>query len=128
MKNGKPQEKTEFIRNVDIREKFINQQGGGNRKKGEKIFFSIGERDEKWKKLRDIPCPPEYSWIFKHFLQIWQNCEYDMAGNVIFTFRTINEYVECMKVPLTVEDKKCLFKMKYWALGAISELKEKDKE
>lgn len=48
-------------------------------------------------------------------------------GNVIFTFRTINEYVECMKVPLTVEDKKLLFKMKGWANETISELKE-DKE
>lgn len=124
MENGKPQEKTEYVRNVDIREKFINQQGGGDRSKGEKKFFSIGERDEKWKKLRDIPCPAEFSWIFKHFLQIWRNCEYDMAGNVIFTYRTVNDYVECMKVPLTVQDKKYLFDMKFWALNAISELKE----
>lgn len=60
-------------------------------------------------------------------MQIWQNAEHDMMGNVIFTFRTVNEYVECMKVPFTVEDKKNLFKMKQWALEAISELKE-DKE
>lgn len=88
----------------------------------------MGERDEKFKKLRDIPPPPQYEWIFRQFLQIWQNCEYDMNGNVIFTFRTINEYVECMKVPLTVEDKKCLFRMKQWALSAIAELKDSDKE
>lgn len=57
-------------------------------------------------------------------MQIWQNAEHDMMGNVIFTFRTINEYVECMKVPLTVEDKKYLFKMKQWANESIAELKE----
>ena len=78
------------------------------------------------RKLRDIPCPPEYSWIFRHFMQIWQGCEYDMAGNVIFTFRTVNEYAECMKVPLTVEDKKCLFRMKAWACNAISEMRDKE--
>lgn len=128
MEKGKPKEKTDYIRNVDIREKFIKQQGGGDRKKGERIFLSIGEKDEKWKKLRDIPCPAEYSWIFKHFLQIWQNCEYDESGNVIFTYRTINDYVECMKVPLSVEDKKRLFRMKFWALGVIGEFKKKDEE
>ena len=86
----------------------------------------MGERDEKWKKLREIPIPPEYSWIFKQFMQIWQGCEYDFVGNVIFTFRTINDYVECMKVPLTVEDKKMLLKMKAWACNTIAELKEKE--
>lgn len=59
-------------------------------------------------------------------MQIWQNAEHDMMGNVIFTFRTINEYVECMKVPLSVLDKKQLFKMKSWALEAIAELKDKE--
>ena len=89
-------------------------------------FLKWGERDEKWKKLRDIPIPKEFEWIFKHFMQIWQGCEYDFAGNVIFTFRTINEYVECYKVPFTVEDKKLLFKMKAWALNTISDMKEKE--
>lgn len=51
-----------------------------------------------------------------------------MSGNVIFTFRTINDYVECMKVPLTVEDKKMIFKMKAWAMNTISELKDEEKE
>lgn len=59
-------------------------------------------------------------------MQIWQHCEYDMAGNIIFTYRTINDYVECMKVPLSVEDKNELLKMKTWALSVISDLKEKD--
>lgn len=59
-------------------------------------------------------------------MQIWQGCEYDMMGNIIFTFRTVNDYVECMKAPLSVEDKKMLFKMKAWAVNTISELKDKD--
>lgn len=116
------------MRNVDARERLIKQFGGKDYRKGYQKFIEFGEKEEKWKKLREIPCPPEYSWIFRHFMQIWQNAEYDMAGNVIFTYRTVNEYVECMKVPLTVEDKKMLFKMKGWALGVISELKEKDKD
>lgn len=88
----------------------------------------MGEMDEKFKKLRDLPPPKEYSWIFKQFLQIWQGCEYDISGNAIFTFRTINDYVECMKVPLTVEDKKCIFKMKAWAMNTISEMKDKEEK
>ena len=86
----------------------------------------MGEIEERYKKLRDIPPPPKYSWIFKQFLQIWQGCEYDMDGNTIFTFRTINEYVECMKVPLTVEDKKCLLKMKACAMNTIASMKEEN--
>lgn len=61
-------------------------------------------------------------------MRIWQNCEYDALGNVIFTYRTVNDYVECMKVPLSVEDKRCLFKMKFWALGVIAEFRKKDEE
>ena len=86
----------------------------------------MGEQSERYKKLRDIPIPSEYEWIFKQFLNIWQGCEYDMAGNAIFTFRTINDYVNCMKVPLTIEDKRCLLKMKAWAMNTISEMKDKE--
>lgn len=113
---------------MDTREEFIKRRSGPkkDRKKGEKAFFEMGERDENWKKLRDIPIPPEYKWIFRHFLEIWRGCEYDFGGNIVFTFRTINDYVECMKVPLTVEDKRCLFKMKAWACNTIAEMKEKN--
>lgn len=81
--------------------------------------------DDKFKQLQDIPIPPEYAWIWKHFLSIWRECEYDMVGNIIFTFGTVNDYVECMKVPLEVNDKKCLFKMKAWALETIAEVRDK---
>lgn len=116
------------MRNIEKREKIIERYGKQDRKLGERKFFEMGELDEKFKKLRDIPPPPEYAWIFKQFLQIWQGCEYDMAGNVIFTFRTVNDYVECMKVPLTVADKKCIFKMKAWAMNTIAEMKDEEKE
>ena len=33
-----------------------------------------------------------------------------------------------MKVPLTVEDKKYILKMKAWACAVISELRDKDKD
>ena len=126
MKGGKETTETEWKRNVDIREKFIKSRGGNNRKLGEQKFFEMGEVEEKYKKLRDIPIPKEYNWIFKHFMQIWQGCDYDMMGNIIFTFHTINEYVECMEVPLTVEDKKMLLKMKAWACNTISERRDKN--
>lgn len=87
--------------------------------------MKLGELDEKYKKLQDIPIPDKYQWIWKHFLLIWKECEYDMVGNIIFTYRTVNDYVECMKVPLTVDDKKCLFKMKDWALEIVHEVRDK---
>lgn len=87
--------------------------------------MKLCEFDEDKKKLLDIPIPEQYQWIWKHFLNIWRESEYDMMGNVIFTYRTVNDYVECMKVPLSVDDKKCLFKMKNWALETIHEVKDK---
>ena len=107
------------MRNVDERQRFIE-------KFGKQKFLEVCEKDPHFEELKEVPCPPEYEWIFRHFMSIWQNCEYDISGNIIFTYRTVNEYVECMKAPLTVEDKKQLFKMKSWAMEAISELKEKD--
>lgn len=88
-------------------------------------FLEQAEKLERWKNLKDIPVPAQYSWIWGKFLQIWYNTERDFNGNVVFTYRAINDYVECMKVPLTVEDKKLLFKMKDWAFIQIHEM-EKD--
>lgn len=109
------------MRNVEKREKFIKSFG-------EAKFLETCKKDPNFERLKEVPCPPEYAWIFKHFKQIWQNCEHDMMGNIIFTFRTINEYVECFKVPFTVEDKKELFKMKVWAQATISSLEEEKKQ
>lgn len=124
LKGGKETNKTEWLRNVDIREDFIKSRGGG--KAAEQKFYELGETEERYRKLRDIPIPKEYAWIFKHFLQIWQGCGRDMMGNIIFTFHTINDYVECMKVPLTVEDKKMILKIKAWAQNTISEMSDRN--
>lgn len=90
--------------------------------------MKLGEKNEKWASLRDIEIPEQYLWIWSHFLTIWQNCERDAFGNVVFTFRTINDYVECMKPNLTIQDKKVLLKMKNWASETIYELSHKDED
>jgi hypothetical protein len=127
LEKGHETTKTEWVKNIDVRESFIKARGGGDYQKGEEALITLGEKDSKYKKLRIIPIPDGYKWIFSQFLEIWRGCEFDMSGHVIFTFQTINEYVECMKVPLTVEDKKMIFKMKAWAMNQIFEL-EKEEE
>ena len=47
-----------------------------------------------------------------------------MSGNVIFTYRTIMDYEECMKVPFRVCDKELLMKIKAWACNQIAEMRE----
>lgn len=129
-KNGQKTEETVWVRNYETRERIIKAKGGDTSdpvayKKAYDEFIEMGKLDEKYEKLRDIPIPTEYSWIWEHFLNIWRGCEYDFNGNPKFTFQTLNDYVECMKVPLSVEDKKELLKIKAWAMNAISELEEK---
>lgn len=118
-KDGKTETKTDYVRNCDSRDKYIKA-------KGMDAFLALGEKDEKWKELRDIPVPTRFEWLFDKFLQIWANSEKDISGNVIFTYRTINEYVECMKVPLTVDDKRMLLKMKGWAAAKIYDMEKTD--
>lgn len=95
---------------------------------GERKFLQAVEKDPSWEKLLDIPCPPEYEWIYYHFLELWRFCEHDMNGNAILTFRTLNDYVECMKVPFTVEEKRLILKMKEWAQATIEDVREKARE
>lgn len=97
-----------------------------DKKKALEEFDRLCAMDESKAKLKDIPIPKQYSWIWRHFLSIWYQCEHDMMGNIIFTYRTVNDYVECMKVPLTVLDKKYLFKMKEWAIESVSEVRDKE--
>lgn len=91
---------------------------------GREKFEQLAKTSERFEKLQDIPFPVQYSWIWGHFLAIWGQCETDLMGNRIFTYRTINEYMECMKVPLTVVDKRILFKMKTWANEQIEKMKD----
>lgn len=124
-KNGKKTEELEWVRNIEQRERILKQKGvDRDPDKAYEEFYKLGEKNENIKKLRDIPIPEQYKWIWYHFLNIWQGCEWNMSGSIIFTFRTLNDYVECMKVPLTVWDKKRLMLMKAWACNAISELSE----
>lgn len=69
-----------------------------------------------------------YEYVWGHFIAIWQQCTFDFGGNRIFTYATINEYVKCMCVNLTVYDKRMIFKIKAWAEEQIAKMKEKDDE
>ncbi len=117
MKKGKETKETEWKRNSETRDKFIEQFGYEK-------FIKLGETDEEWKKLQDIPPPPQYEWIFGHFLKIWQGCEWSFGGSIIFTYRQILDYEQCMHVPLRVCDKELLMKMKAWACNQIADMKE----
>ena len=116
MKKGKEQKETKWLRNADARDKFINQHGMEK-------FLKNCEIDEKWRNLQDIPIPARFEWLFKHFLNIWQGCEWSFGGSIIFTFQTIKDYQECMHVPFRVYDKKLLMKMKAWACNQIADMK-----
>lgn len=95
-----------------------------NYSKGYNAFLKLCKTDENWNKLKDIPVPIKYEWIWEHFLTLWRYCQRDFNGNVIMTFRELNDYVQCMKVPLSVEDKKEILKIKQWAVNVISDLEE----
>lgn len=123
-KKGEKSEDTEYVRNAEVREQFIETRGRGDYQRGYDAFYKLGEQDEKWKKLRDIPPPVQYEWIFGHFLKIWQGCEWSFGGTIIFTYRQILDYEECMHVPFRVRDKELLMKMKAWACNQIAEMKE----
>jgi hypothetical protein len=113
------------IRNCDNREKFIQRFG-------KERFERLTETDSYYSKYKEPQIPPGCKWIFGQFMYIWGNCEVDgMSGQRIFTFRTLNDYVECMKVPLTVAEKKLLLRMKHWAEEVIFEFQnppEKNKK
>ena len=52
----------------------------------------------------------------------------DMMGNVVINPRTLMDYLECFKVNMTVYEKHMIFRMKSWALSAISELEKSEKD
>ena len=88
---------------------------------GEERFKALAASDSRYSKYQDPEFVAGEKWIFTQFMNIWQNCGYDsFSGARIITFATINEYVECMKVPLTVAEKKLLLKMKHWADETIA--------
>jgi hypothetical protein len=112
--------KKKFTSNYEKRTDFI-------KKMGEEAFEKVSSVDKKWKKLRDIPIPDGYAWIWNVFLQIWMMCERDFNGNIIFTPRTILDYEQCFGVNLSILDRHLLVKMKDWASEIVYELKNPDK-
>ena len=103
------------VRNVDRREDF-------RKKFGKDRFNALMERDSYYGKFRDPEIPKGCGWIFSQFLYVWGNAPRDgMTGNVVFTFSTVNDYVECLSPPLSLAEKKLLLRMAHWAREAIAE-------
>lgn len=118
-KTGKKETKKKYTSNYEKRTDFI-------KKMGEEAFEKVSSVDSKWKKLRDIPVPDGFMWIWGVFLQMWRMCERDFNGNIIFTPRTILDYEQCFGVNFTILDRQLLIKMKEWANEIVFELKNSE--
>jgi hypothetical protein len=119
-KTKKKNEKTEYITNVSTREDFI-------KKFGQKKFDELSLVDDNLNKLKDIPMPQGFVWLFSHFLEIWRSCESNLSGYKIFTPKQILDYSDCFCVDFSVREKRLLLKWKEWADITIAELnKSKD--
>lgn len=89
---------------------------------GEERFRKLTETDSYYGKFKEPEIPPGCRWIFGQFMYIWTNAEVDgMSGRRQFSFRLLNEYETCMKVPLSVAEKKLLLRMRGWAEEVIAE-------
>lgn len=84
-------------------------------------FERVCKEDPSWEKLKDIPIPPQYSWIFEQFIIMWYNCEHDFNGNVIFTVRTILDYEKFIGINFTIKERRLLLDMKSSAFKGINE-------
>lgn len=120
-KTKQKETKTKYVRNIDRREDFI-------RKFKQKAFDKICEEDESWAKLKTIPIPNGYIWLFNHFLEIWYMCDVDFGGNRIFQTKDILNYCKCFGVNISYYERYLLVKMKGWAMSEISQLDKKSNE
>lgn len=102
-----------------MRDNFVKAQGYTK-------FCEECKTSERLAKYQDIPVPDQYEWVWGHFIAIWQQCEVDLFGRKILTYGTINDYVECMKVPLSISDKRLIMKMKTWAMQQIDDMEPKE--
>ena len=91
---------------------------------GEKEFERVCVEDKTWAKLQDIEIPPEYSWLFEQFLNMWWSCERDFNGNVIFRPKDILDYEIFIGIQFTYKERGLLLQMKYWAAETVYEVKE----
>jgi hypothetical protein len=114
-KTNKTKEKSEYITKISEREDFI-------KKFGQKKFDELSLIDDNLSKLRDIPMPQGFVWLFSHFLEIWRNCETNLNGYKIFTPRQILDYSDCFCVYFSVREKQLLLKWKEWADITIADL------
>ena len=84
--------------------------------------------DERYAKLKPLPVPKPFGWLFEHFKMIYKHGSHDMWGNKILQPIDVINYCECFKVVLTIEERKLIFLMKDWVSEVISELNNNDKE
>ena len=112
--------KTHYRTKAEERTDFI-------KKFGEDAFNQVSRVDDKWKKLKELPIPDGFAWLWGVFLQIWKMCERDFNGNIIFTARSVLDYEQCFGVTLSISDRQYLFKMKDWACETVYELKNSKK-
>ena len=89
---------------------------------GKEKFEKLVQTDSYYKRFREPSIPLGCNWIWRHFMMIWQNCNHDFGGNPILSFGEINDYETCMKVKLSLVEKRLILKMKDWAMEKISEL------
>lgn len=122
-KTGKLSETTQTgVRNCDQRKSLIDRFG-------EQRFKELQQKDSRYKKYQEPEVPAGCKWLFGQFMYIWQNCEVDsFSGQRIFTFRTLNEYTDCMGTKLSILEKKLLLQMKHWADEQIAEFEMTDKK
>ncbi len=118
---GKKETKVIYVRKIEKRDDFI-------KKFGQKEFQRLCQKDEKWAELQDIPVPKMFRWLFKQFLSIRQNCEWDFNGNMIFTPRVILDYMECLGIDFTYRERQTLLAMHQWAEETVRQVRKKSEE
>lgn len=106
------------MRNCETRDNYI-------KKFGQQKFDSLASNPEnRFSQYQDIEIPVQYLYTWEHFIAIWQQCEFDFGGNRIFTYHTVLEYEQCMKVSLPIKVKRMMFRIKQWVLEEIAKQDE----
>lgn len=116
-KKDKPEKKSTRTCHREERDSFID-------KFGQKEFDEVCEIDEHYAKLKDIPIPACFRWLFEHFLTIFYSCEIDINGNRIFRPVDIKDYCETFGIEMSYKERHLLLQMKSWAGETIVGLEE----
>lgn len=91
-------------------------------------FRKAQKYDKKYAKLEYLELPECYKWIWEQFYAMWTTAERDMNGNAVITPRTILDYEECFGVRFTIAERRLLFRMKSYTIGAIATVEGKIKD